>query len=200
MNKILIAIALLIAGVSYGQQPEKGNAKEKVKKEVGKNMKTNKEEMKGGKPDQDKPEKGKDKDDHGKPDNKGEHHSEHQAHQEKHPEMNGKKKEHPGQGHAYGRNKGDLSGREFGMTRAGKTIDGDKIKSDDEAREVIREVKEENKLVITEVKSKLDQAVDILKKKREAGEISEEEYILKSAGLELLKKKEEDLKNRILGN
>lgn len=193
MKKILVLCMLLAAGVSFGQKPEKDMpVKQKAQKEIKKNMASKKE--KEDHPGNDQKGK-KEKKEH----EKGEHHSEHQAHQKDHPEMNGKEKEHPGKGHAYGKNKGDLSGREFGMKRAGKTIDGTKIKSDDEAKEIIREVKEENQMVITEVKSKIDQAADILIKKKEAGEISDEEYIVKSAALELLKKKEEDLKKRILG-
>lgn len=192
MKKILVLCMLFATGVSFGQKPKDMPVKQKAQKEIKKNMSSKKEKEDHPGNDQ----KGKKEE---KEHEKGEHHSEHQAHQKDHPEMNGKEKEHPGKGHAYGKNKGDLSGREFGMTRAGKTVDGTKIKNDDDAKEIIREVKEENQMVITEVKSKIDQAADILIKKKEAGEISDEEYIVKSAALELLKKKEEDLKKRILG-
>lgn len=204
MKKSLIAIALLIAGVSFGQQPEKGaHAKEKVKKEVSKNMKEQKQEHK-----EDKEKGNAEQHGHGDKDmhtDKGakEHmeHSEHQDHMNNHPEMHDdmhKEKDNNGQGHAYGKNKGDLSGREFGMVRAGKAVSGDEIKSDEQAKEIITDVKEENKTVITGVKSKLEKAAEELAKKKEAGEISEDEFMVKSTALELLKKREEALKQKVM--
>lgn len=199
MKSLLLFLMILFAGFTFGQKPEKGApAKEKVKKEVSKNMKGKK-----GADQDDEDEDDKQKGKGNKPEKKGKDHDDDDDdddddNDDNKDKVKGKDKEHPGKGHAYGKNKGELSGREFGMTRAGKTVKGEDIKSDDEAKEVITEVKEENTKVITEVQSKLEKAADVLKQKKEAGEISEEEYIVKTTALELLKQKEAALKEKIL--
>ena len=103
-----------------------------------------------------------------------------------------------GQGNAYGRNKGDLTGREFGRQRSEEAKKkGEEIQNDDEAQEIIEEVQEENITIINEVESKLEVAREKLEEMRTAGSISVEEYDIKVKRLDDLKSREINLKKRV---
>jgi colicin import membrane protein len=74
------------------------------------------------------------------------------------------------QGHAYGRNKGDLQGRDFGQARAAAA------RSIQEKKAVTREVASEVEEGVRRTTTKIEEARENTENRRRRGEISSEEY------------------------
>ncbi|MBB6611507.1 hypothetical protein H7F15_10705 [Pontibacter sp. Tf4] len=88
------------------------------------------------------------------------------------PEKAGKpEKDNNGKGNAYGRNKGELSGREFGQARAVAAK-----QTNTEKRQELNKVVTTGDEKVTDAKSRLGRAIEELERQRKAGTITDSEY------------------------
>lgn len=103
-----------------------------------------------------------------------------------------KDKENQGKGHAYGKDKDSLQGREFGQNRANEA----KSKNDKEAvtntQTNIDQVSKTN----DDTKAKIKEAKDKLEQKKKDKKISEAEYAKKKKELEDMEKQVDDLQKK----
>jgi colicin import membrane protein len=209
MKTILFTLCCTIGLISFGQPQGKGKEKQPVQKEE----KGNKPEGKGkpespGKPDQS--EKGNKKEDTGKPQIPGGKPEVTRKPEQKggkpdgvgKPEQKGGKpegvgnsnqKERPeskpanGQGNAYGKNKGDLSGREFGQQRAAEArakheeVKPASLPELQKERDILRD---RNVTLVREIDQKIEQAKGKLNELQKTGTITKEVYQEKMKALE----------------
>ncbi len=103
-----------------------------------------------------------------------------------------KVKENNGQGNAYGKNKGDLTGREFGQERA-RQAKLNKETKQEELSKVVDVNSEKTKTAREKVNEKLEE----LEKMKEKGEVSEKEYGAKVEKIEEVKKQIFDLEEKM---
>lgn len=99
-------------------------------------------------------------------------------------------KENNGKGNAYGKNKGDLSGREFGQQRAGEA------RSKSEKVENAQLRNNETKESLNSAKEKLETANKTLEEKLKRKEISKEEYDLKKQKINSVARELNELEQR----
>jgi colicin import membrane protein len=102
------------------------------------------------------------------------------------------KKEFKGQGHAYGRNKGDLKGRDFGKLRS--TEARAKIKADIETKE--KEVHEKDSIV-SENNRKVNEAEARNEKAKADKKVSEKVYQEKKLRIEEARRKVKGLEEDV---
>lgn len=103
-----------------------------------------------------------------------------------------KVKENNGQGNAYGKNKGNLTGREFGQERA-RQAKLNKETKQEELSNVVDVNSEKTKTAREKVNEKLEE----LEKMKEKGEVSEKEYGAKVEKIEEVKKQIFDLEEKM---
>lgn len=89
-----------------------------------------------------------------------------------------KSKENQGQGNAYGKNKGDLSGKEFGQNRA------EDAKNKDEAVTITQNNINQVATTNTDTKEKIKQAREKLEKKFKNKELTKAEYEKKKKAID----------------
>ena len=178
MRRKALIVALILGTAVFAQGPAKGKGTEK-KEEKTEQKDKDKETEKGKPTDKQNPGQAK-KDQTGKPEDKGKS------------ENNGKDKEHPGQGNAYGKNKGELSGREFGQARAAAAkAKNEEVKpvTIEDAREEIRIVRERNIELLSDTERKLKEARVKIEELKKAGTITLDSYNQKIKAVEELLKK-----------
>lgn len=212
MKKLTVLVALAMSTMAIAQPPKKekpSHSDQKVEKGIeGKQE----DKDKPGKKDVVKPNQKLDpkeqivqgdKDQKGKPDqNKGNGKGNSKGNQgkDKDKDKGNKPDEHPGQGNAYGKNKGDLSGREFGQQRAAEARakhDGAKPKSEGEARELVKETVKRNEVLLTDTERKIRDFKTRLEELKKAGKITTEEMNLKLKALESIEKRRTTIEMKI---
>lgn len=210
MKTRILIVTLLMGSIAFAQAPEKGKGQEKkedkTEQKGNQNNPSKDKDQDKGKPavkentGQDKKDQNPKANDKGKPEeklkekseNKGNAKSDNGKEKEDKETASGKDKEHPGQGHAYGKNKGELTGREFGQARAAAAKakhEETKPVNKEEVQIVIRETSVRNKVLLSETERKLQEAIEILEKRRKEGTIKPLEYEQKLKTIEDLKKK-----------
>lgn len=214
MKKLTLLVAVAISTSVMAQPPKKekpGHSEQKVekgiegkkeekehpgKKEIVKpNQKLDpKEQIGQGKDDQ------KGKPNQGKENGKGNSNGKGNQGKDKDKDKGNKPEEHPGQGHAYGKNKGDLSGREFGQQRAAEARakhNEAKPKSEGEARELVKETVKRNEVLLTDTERKIRDFKTRLEELKKAGKITTEEMNLKLKALESIEKRRATIELKI---
>jgi len=101
-------------------------------------------------------------------------------------------KEHPGQGAAYGKNKGDLSGREFGQWRSEQA----RAKVKTKMKEVEDQVTK-SETVLRESRTKLEAAKFELARKEKAGGFSSDEQLKRRERIKVAEEKVKQLETAI---
>ncbi|NVK64423.1 MAG: hypothetical protein HWE22_07530 [Flavobacteriales bacterium] len=100
---------------------------------------------------------------------------------------NGKKEEAKDQsnnGNGYGKDKGDMTGREFGQSRAAAAkAKAQEVKTEKEAKEIIETSKKEIKETITSIDEKMVVARQKLEEKMTSGALTKEEFAEKMSEL-----------------
>ena len=102
----------------------------------------------------------------------------------------GKDKDNPGKGHAYGKDKDSLSGREFGQNRAAEARSKKEAVEQTEAN--ISEVTQAN----TDTKEKIKQAREKLEAKKKNKQINQADYNKKKQALDDLEKEVDELEKQ----
>ncbi len=163
MYKVISVIFLCVFSISVvfsqkgkGQDNKKGNNTQDTEQQ------STRPDNQGGKDNQHKQDQTQARDNTGKKDQKGEQTQERE--QKKDGEQSGK-------GHAYGRDKGDMSGRDFGMIRSEESRNKMKGKFDDADAELDRQ---EN--VVSGMFDNIEQARTRNEEKYQKGTISKSEY------------------------
>lgn len=100
--------------------------------------------------------------------------------------------ENKGKGNAYGKNKGELSGREFGQARAAAAKQNGQDK-----RAELTQVVTEGDTKVTEARGRLSRAIEELERKRKAGSITDTEYNEKKVTISRTEKAIQVLEERI---
>lgn len=95
------------------------------------------------------------------------------------------KKDHPGKGNAYGKNKGDLSGREFGQQRAA------------DAKSKVKKSCKHGDEKVVELENRIEKAKDKVEKEKEDGIITAEIAIEKGEKIKKAEQKLKELKDEI---
>ncbi len=90
-------------------------------------------------------------------------------------------------GHAYGRDKGGMHGRDFGQARAAAA------RSKEEKQEIVREVAVEVEEGVRRTTTRVEEARETIEERRRRGEISEEEYEKRTRRVEEIEKEIEQI-------
>lgn len=198
MKKTLILATLFISSFSIAQPAGKGQEKKVEKKEQ--------KATQAGKPDQkEKPQ----------PENRPQQQQQQHQVKEKAKEKgngNGNKQTPPGQvkkgndagksnqGNAYGKNKGDLSGREFGQQRAAEARakhQAQRPTTNEEAAKRIETTVLRNDVLLNETERKIQLAKQRMEELRKAGTLPAQEFEEKVKALEELSKKRATIEMRL---
>lgn len=187
MKTKLILGAVLLTAIALAQPPQKSKGQEKKEeKQEEKQHKIsdlNKEqEERGNSKKENKNNPGQDKKDNpGASNGKGDKGN-----------ASGHSKDHPGQGHAYGKNKEGLTGREFGQQRAAEARakhEQTKPTSKEEIRDVIVVIQERNTSLLSEIERKVKEAREKLEEMMKGGTIKLADFQEKINTLEEISKK-----------
>ncbi len=199
MKKLILIVTLGIFTFSQvataqnkgkGNRPQKQQPKEKVKEgasEVTDSL--DKKKPKGPK------EKKHHKGPHGKKDSMKQHkHPKDSLHEHKEKEHDmeehGEKK-----GHAYGKNKESMSGREFGKERAEQA----KAKKEEKKKELDKTIKT-NEDKVSDAKDRINKAREKAEKQKADGEITEEQYLEKMEKIKKAEAKMLELEQKVKKN
>jgi len=175
MYKVISVIFLCVFSISVAfSQKGKGQDNKKVNNAQDTEQQSARPDNQGGKDNQHKQEQTKKRENTGKKDQKEEQTQtreqkkdgdQHQVREQK------KEGEQRGRGHAYGRDKGDISGRDFGMIRSEESRNKMKGKFDDADAELDRQ---DN--VVSGMFNNIEQARTRNEEKYQKGTISKSEY------------------------
>ncbi|MFO7722255.1 MAG: hypothetical protein R6V49_03435 [Bacteroidales bacterium] len=110
------------------------------------------------------------------------------------PKVKGKDKEHPGKGHAYGKDKEGLEGKEFGQARAAEARSKEKVLKETETN--IEKAEKSN----AATREKIKKSRENLEMKKNRKEISKEEYDKKKKELDEIEEKVEKLEKDTRAN
>lgn len=228
MKKITLIVAVFISAMAFAQPAGKGKP-EQTKKEVEKEAKGNQKEKeenskktdakqsdnkstsskrevppgKGGSTQNGKPNVEINREVQSRGDNHEDDRDDHNGKGKGKDKDKDKNDNHPGNGHAYGKNKGELSGREFGQQRAAEARakhEEVKPKTEKEAKEVVRTTVERNDVLLTETERKIIELRRRLEEMNKAGKITIDEMNQKLKTLQTIEKKRLTIQTTIKTN
>ncbi len=194
MKKVIFVGVLTLGLMSFAQNGKgRGNQKEK---DSGQSEMTREK----GDSQKEHPGKGKEKHKVNKSTDLKPNHSVHPG-KGSGPKNNKEKKAHPAHsnGHAYGKNKGGLTGREFGQQRASHAKSKHKKpESEAEAVSIITVIHEQNMTLLGRIKDKIEEVRDRLRERVRIGDLSKEVFEARQIRVSELEKRREEIASELL--